>query len=115
MGNTLPLLAMAYVVTGEKPYLEAARKWALASCNYTTWGLGRIDGMDLAAGHQLYGQGLVYDWCNRDLDAEARQTIRRTLIERSSAMYRPRRRARPGGTGPSFLSPLATPSGFNGC
>jgi len=88
VGNTLPLLAMAYVVTGEKPYLEAARQWALASCNYKTWGLGRIDGMDLAAGHQLYGLGLVYDWCNRDLDAEARQTIRRTLIERSSAMYR---------------------------
>ena len=69
VGNTLPLLAMAYVVTGEKPYLEAARQWALASCNYKTWGLGRI--MDLAAGHQLYGLGLVYDWCNRDLDAEA--------------------------------------------
>ena len=51
VGNTLPLLAMAYVVTGEKPYLEAARQWALASCNYKTWGLGRIDGMDLAAGH----------------------------------------------------------------
>ena len=79
---------MAYVVTGEKPCLEAARQWALASCNYKTWGLGRIDGMDLAAGHQLYGLGLVYEWCNRDLDAEARQTIRRTLIERSSAMYR---------------------------
>ena len=44
--------------------------------------------MDLAAGHQLYGLGLVYDWCNRDLDDEARQTIRRTLIKRSSAMYR---------------------------
>ncbi len=88
VGNTLPLLAMAYVVTGEKAYLEAARRWALASCNYKTWGLGRIDGMDLAAGHQLYGLGLVYDWCNRDLDDEARQTIRRTLIKRASAMYR---------------------------
>ncbi len=88
VGNTPPLLAMAYVVTGEKPYREAARQWALASRNYKTWGLGRIDGMDLAAGHQLYGLGLVYDWCNRDLDDEARQTIRRTLIKRSSAMYR---------------------------
>ena len=88
VGNTLPLLAMAYVVTGERPYLEAARRWSLACCNYPTWGLGRTDGMDLATGHQLYGLGLVYDWCHRDLDDAARQTIRRTLIQRASAMYR---------------------------
>ncbi|MGC8642231.1 MAG: DUF4962 domain-containing protein, partial [Isosphaeraceae bacterium] len=88
VGNTLPLLAMAYVVTGEKPYLEAARQWALASCGYKTWGLGRIDGMDLAAGHQLYGLALVYDWCYHDLGDEARQTIRQTLVKRASAMYK---------------------------
>ena len=88
VGNALPLLAMAYVVTGEKAYLDAARQWSLASCGYRTWGLGRIDGMDLAAGHQLYGLALVYDWCHRDLDDESRQTIRQTLVRRASAMYK---------------------------
>ena len=87
VGNTLPLLAMAYVLSGERVYLEATRRWSLASCGYPTWGLGRIDGMDLAAGHQLYGLALVYDWCYHDLDDAARRTIRRTLIERASAMY----------------------------
>jgi len=33
---------------------------------YKTWGLGRIDGMDLAAGHQLFGLGIVYDWSMRN-------------------------------------------------
>ena len=87
VGNTLPLLAMAYVLSGEKAYLDAARHWSLASCGYPTWGLGRIDGMDLAAGHQLYGLALVYDWCYHDLDDAARRAIRRTLVERASAMY----------------------------
>ena len=80
-------LAMAYVLTGEKQYLDAARRWALASCGYKTWGLGRIDGMDLATGHQLFGLAIVYDWCYRDLDEAARRQIRETLARRTAAMF----------------------------
>ena len=87
VGNAMPVLAMAWVLSGEKQYLEAARQWALASSGYRTWGLGRIDGMDLAAGHQLFGLGLVYDWCYADLGEEARRTIRDTLVKRTSAMF----------------------------
>ena len=97
----MPLLAMAYVLTGEKQYLDAARRWALASCGYKTWGLGRIDGMDLAAGHQLFGLAIVYDWCYRDLDEAARRQIRETLVKTDRRpCSRRRRRARPGGIGP---------------
>ncbi len=87
VGSTMPILAMAYLLTGEEKYLDAARQWALASCSYKTWGLGRIDGMDLAAGHQLFGLGIVYDWCYDELGEAARKTIRQTLIRRSSAMF----------------------------
>ena len=83
----MPLLAMAYALSGEKQYLDAARRWALASCGYKTWGLGRIDGMDLAAGHQLFGLAIVYDWCYRDLDETARRQIRETLTSRTTAMF----------------------------
>ena len=87
VGNTMPVLAMAYVLTGEQQYLDSARGWALASCGYKTWGLGAIDGMDLAAGHQLFGLGIVYDWCYDGLEEEARATIRETLVRRTSAMF----------------------------
>jgi hypothetical protein len=87
VGNTMPVLAMAYVLTGEKRYLDAARQWALASCGYKTWGLGRIDGMDLATGHQLFGLAIIYDWCYDGLDEAARQQIRETLVKRTSAMF----------------------------
>ena len=43
--------------------------------------------MDLATGHQLFGLGLVYDWCYADLGEEARRTIRDTLVKRTSAMF----------------------------
>jgi len=87
VGNTLPVLALTWVLSGDRQYLDAARQWALASCSYKTWGLGRIDGMDLAAGHQLLGLALVYDWCFDDLGDEARRTIRETLVRRTSAMF----------------------------
>lgn len=87
VGNTMPLLAMAYVLSGQRQYLESAQAWALASCGYKTWGLGRIDGMDLAAGHQLFGLGIVYDWCHTGLDEDARRTIRETIVRRGSAMF----------------------------
>jgi hypothetical protein len=87
VGNTMPHLTMAYLMTGDRRYLDAAKEWALASCAYPTWGYGRIDGMDLAAGHQLFGLATVYDWCYHDLDEAGRQQIRDTLIKRASAMF----------------------------
>lgn len=87
VGNAMPYLALAYRLTNQERYLHAAKRWALASCNYPTWGTGYHDGIDLAAGHQLYGLALVYDWCYHDLDVRTRDRIRRTLIERSSAMF----------------------------
>lgn len=87
VGNALPYLAMAYRLTGERRYLDAVRKWALASCNYPTWGLGFRDSTDLAGGHQLFGLALVYDWCYHDLDRVTRDRIRHTLITRGTRMF----------------------------
>jgi heparinase II/III-like protein/uncharacterized protein DUF4962 len=87
VGNKLPFLAMAHLLTRNPGYLEAAARWSLASCAYPHWGAGREDGVDLAAGHQLFGLALVYDWLYPDLAPDARQTIRRTLLERGRVMY----------------------------
>jgi Domain of unknown function (DUF4962)/Heparinase II/III-like protein len=88
VGNTMPYLAMAYLMTGEARYLEASKQWALASCGYPTWGYGQLDGMDLAAGHQLFGLAIIYDWCYHALDEATKQRIRETLIKRASAMFK---------------------------
>src|SRR5271157_5908541 len=87
VGNKLPYLAMAQLLTGEKIYVQAAARWALASCAYPTWGTGRRDGVDLAAGHQLFGLAIVYDWLHSELAADDRETIRRTLLKRGGVLY----------------------------
>lgn len=87
VGNTLPVLAMAYALSGKREYLEAAERWSTASCGYPTWGLKRYDGMDLATGHQLFGLALVYDWCYHDLSLATRDTIRQTLVRRGAALF----------------------------
>lgn len=87
VGDQMPTMALAYLLSGERPYLDAARALALASCSYPTWGLDRLDGVGLAAGHQLCGLALVYDWCYDDLGDAARRTIRETLIRRTTAMF----------------------------
>ncbi|MGA2501096.1 MAG: DUF4962 domain-containing protein [Tepidisphaeraceae bacterium] len=87
VGNMIPHLAMAYRLTGERKYLQAASDWMVASAGYRTWGLGNIDGKDLAAGHQLYGMALGYDWLYDNLDPQTRLIIQKCLETRGRFMF----------------------------
>ncbi|MBN1292838.1 MAG: DUF4962 domain-containing protein [Candidatus Latescibacteria bacterium] len=87
VGNNIPILALAYVISGKQRYLESAREWALASCGYKTWGTGWVDGMDCITGHHLFGLSLLYDWCYDSLDKETLGIIRETLVKRTAAMF----------------------------
>jgi len=84
VGNIMPILAMAWLMTGQREYLDKAREWALTSCSYPTW--GRNNGAGLEAGHLFTGLGIVYDWCYHDLDEDSRRTIRDTLAKRAFVM-----------------------------
>ncbi len=88
VGNMIPNLALAYLLSGDTKYLNAAKQWVFASLSYKTWGLGSADGMDLATGHQLAGIGLAYDWLYNDLSAEERALIRQGVQKRAGAMAR---------------------------
>ncbi|MDX9979711.1 MAG: heparinase II/III family protein [Lentisphaeria bacterium] len=88
VGNRIPHIALAYVLTGEPRYLDSAKAWVFASLDYPTWGIGRMDGLDLAAGHQLAGIGLAYDWLYHDLTAEERARIREKLVPRAARLAR---------------------------
>lgn len=84
VGEAMPYLALAYVLTGERKYLDGAVKWAEAACGYPTWGLHEFEGADLSTGHQLYGLALLYDWCYSDLNGNTRRMIRATIMKRAS-------------------------------
>ena len=87
VGDQMPTLALAYLLSGHKRYLDAARDLAVTSCGYKTWGLNKLDGVGLAAGHQLAGLAIVYDWCYEDLGEASRRTIRETLVRRTAVMF----------------------------
>ena len=87
VGNIMPALAIAWRLTGDRAYLDSAQAWATASCDYPTWGLDRLDGLELAAGHQMFGLAIIYDWCYDDLEPSVRDTIRETLIRRTQTMF----------------------------
>ena len=90
VGNAFPTLAMAWVLTGDDKYRKAVSEWALASCAYPNWGHPEKNpGTDLAAGHQLFGLALVYDWMYQDLDPQVRATIHKALLERGRTMFEP--------------------------
>ena len=67
--------------------MTAASQWSLASCSYPTWGAGTYNGNDLAAGHQLFGLALIYDWLYAALPSATRDQIRSTLITRGGTMF----------------------------
>jgi hypothetical protein len=87
VGDAMPYLALAYRLTGQTRYLDAAERWALASCDYPEWGVDTRDSSDLATGHQLFGLAMVYDWCYHDLDAPTRDRIRDALVSHGTAMF----------------------------
>ncbi|MHC5039086.1 MAG: DUF4962 domain-containing protein [Planctomycetota bacterium] len=83
----LPDIALAYLLSGERKYLQTLQKWALTVCRYPTWGLGKLNGVHLTASCHLLGLSLIYDWCHGDMDPEAREVIRTTLRERGAKMF----------------------------
>lgn len=80
-------LAMAYVLSGEVKYFNAAKAYALASMSYPTWGREPLKNTDLAAAHQLLSLAIVYDWLYNDLDAVTRDHIKHTLEAHGNEMY----------------------------
>lgn len=87
VGNALPTLAMAWLLTGNAMYKDAVKEWSLAACAYPTWGVsGKTPGTDLAAGHLLFGLAITYDWMQSDLDSGTLTTLRETLLKRGQTM-----------------------------
>ncbi|MBU2996450.1 DUF4962 domain-containing protein [Cellulophaga baltica] len=80
--------ALAYKITGEKKYLEAAKKYMNTAMSYKVWGYeyNKPD-VDLAAGHLLYGLGWGYDLLYHDLTVEEREKYKAKLIRQANLLY----------------------------
>ena len=74
-GGTLSSLALAYLLTNDPYYLQAAKKWIHAVNHYPSW----AGNEDLGASHICFGMSLAYDWLYNDLTPDERREIETSL------------------------------------
>lgn len=80
--------ALVYKITGDKKYLNAAKKYMDAAVSYDVWGYSyNKPNVDLAAGHLLYGMGWGYDLLYNDLTDSEREKYRGKLIKQARLLY----------------------------
>lgn len=88
VGLGIPEAALAYKITGEKKYLDAAKVYLDTACEYNTWGYEYSKpNIDLAAGHLLYGFGWGYDLLFHDLTDAEKQKYRDKMIKQARILY----------------------------
>src|SRR5687767_7123426 len=80
--------AFVYKITGDKKYLQAAKKYMDAAVSYDVWGYSyNKPNVDLAAGHLLYGMGWAYDLLYHDLTDAEREKYRNKLVKQARLLY----------------------------
>lgn len=82
-GDKLPYIALAYLFTEDKKYLDGARIWMDALSSYPHW--GRDNG--LAAAHILLGMSIAYDWLYDEFTTEEKARYRNKMIHHCEIMY----------------------------
>jgi hypothetical protein len=88
VGIGIAEVAFVYKITGDKKYLNAAKKYMDAAVSYDVWGYSyNKPDVDLAAGHLLYGMGWAYDLLYNDLTPAEREKYRNKLVRQARLMY----------------------------
>lgn len=73
------LLATAYHLSGEERFVRRAEQEMLAAANFSDWNPNHF--LDVA--EMAFALGVGYDWLYDQLRPEARETIRRALVEKA--------------------------------
>jgi len=79
--------ALAWWLTGEQKYFDAARHWMVRYCEGKIWGEGWNENVDLFAAWYLYHISLAYDIMRDKLTDADRTLIRDGLAEHARAIY----------------------------
>jgi len=75
IGDTMPALGLAYRLTGERRYAEAADRWLRALVAVPRWN----GSANLGRSAWVVGSALLYDWLYDVLPAETRHQVRARL------------------------------------
>ncbi len=84
IGDRLPYFAMAYRLSGDPKYLNAAKAWMNAIANYPTWG----GDQDLVASHILFGMSVAYDWLYDEFSPQERESYAVKMEYHAEILYK---------------------------
>lgn len=87
MGIAIANLSLAYVLSGQKHYLEEAKRWIFKTVQYPHWGNAHLVDVDLSAAWILFGLGISYDWLANDFSEEEKALVKDKLILQGNRMY----------------------------
>ena len=79
----MPVLAISYVMTGNKKYLDNSIIWLNSALACDDW--GKIP--DIATAHECMGVSLAYDWLYDELSEEMKEQIEERLYIECKKIY----------------------------
>jgi hypothetical protein len=86
LGRRPLLLAFSYLLTGEKKFFEAARRWLLAATTWSDWGRGKDRNRGLTASYLLADLAVAYDWLYSSLSEDERGLVRKKLVRQAELL-----------------------------
>ena len=83
-GDTLPALGLAFHLTGERRFVDAADRWLNAFLAVPDW----RGSQNLGRSAWVTGSALVYDWLHEALPAATRAQVRERLVAEGEILLR---------------------------
>jgi len=83
LGDGIPYLALAYLVTERPIYLAGVRKWMDALCAYPDWASNK----DLGAANLLFSMSIAYDWLHDEFTPEERSRYSEKMAKHANILY----------------------------
>ncbi|MCU0490226.1 MAG: heparinase II/III-family protein [Chloroflexaceae bacterium] len=87
IGMAAANLALAFLLTEQPRYLQAARRWVGVAVGYPHWGKAHMPDHDLDAGWLCFGLGLAYNWLGAALPGTEREALRNKLLLQGQRLY----------------------------
>lgn len=83
-GDTMPVLALAYLMTGDRRYVDAADRWVNAFLDVPEW----KGSQNLGRSAWVVGSAIIYDWLHDVLPTRTIQRIRERLVAEGDVLLR---------------------------
>ncbi|MFI3326267.1 MAG: alginate lyase family protein [Clostridia bacterium] len=87
MGIAIVNLALAYRLSGEKRYLDQAKRFINTVLGYEKWGFAHLVNVDLSASWILFGLSLGFDWLKDYLNEDEKIQIENKIAYHAKIIY----------------------------